>query len=754
MTKTITKFLTIMALTLLTIGAMAQKFVTQNGAGSKNGSSWANAYDASQLQTAITSSTSGGQVWVAAGTYTPTNYAYVGTVLSTDPRDRVFSMKRGVSIYGGFAGAESNINQRAFNPDGTLVNKTILSGDINGDDIEDVNDPSYTTKKADNAYHVVMIADGTVAVAASTMDGFTIRGGYANGTGTTGSVSGSSLLFDRSQGGGITLRGGGAYNVVYRNLLIENNVSLDAAQGGGGIYFYATSSNAIVIEKVNFKNNRASYRGGAIYINRVSGTSDFNISDSDFQENQADANSGGAIYYAGSTTTLGIVRSTFKKNTSNNAGGAVYVASGILNIANTIFDQNSSDASHGGAIGFFSSGETMTIKSAKFLNNTSYRWGGAVYLVYGTGQIYSSVFYNNEAKSGDDTATGGGGAIFLGNGASPLSKLTVVNNTFYSNNAVNQGGAISFNTSVDYTSLELYNNIFNGNTAALGNDMRNSGGGVVMLKNNLLQANPTNVSSTIKVGNIYNASPSPLFASTNLADGNFLWPLENGVSVDAGTDKNKDDNNLYTNIAAETDLLGNPRSNGITIDLGAIEWLTVLPVTISSFKAILANGRTQLTWKVGIENNVNHYEVERSQNGTDFVKVAEVSANGLVAYSATDNNPSFGYNYYRLVTIDNDGSRRVYAQIQTVKVSSLSVENVKIYPNPVKGNTINVALNSNAIGKYSYKLVNTAGAVVEQGSVNYNGADSISIVSNVSAGMYVLYLENGNSTIKTKLVKQ
>src|SRR5690606_18056948 len=275
--------------------ALAQQFVTQNGAGSKNGSSWAHAYDASQLQLAITTSPSGGEVWVAAGTYVSSTTLYEAAgnkpyKVSKDLRDRVFLMKRGVSIYGGFAGSESSIDQRAFSTDGTLVHKTILSGDINGDDVENIDDPNYVVKKMDNAYHVIMIADGNTAEMPSVIDGFTIQGGYADGIGSTTTTSRSSMVFDRNKGGGITVRGGGAYNVKYRNLTIANNEALADTQGGGGIYFNVTGNNIFSIEKVSFKKNRASYRGGAMYINSRDGSCSVNIFNSHFQENRADAN--------------------------------------------------------------------------------------------------------------------------------------------------------------------------------------------------------------------------------------------------------------------------------------------------------------------------------------------------------------------------------------------------------------------------------------------------------------------------------
>ncbi|MBP3358192.1 MAG: hypothetical protein J6K91_04700, partial [Opitutales bacterium] len=54
-------------LTLLANGATY--YVVPNGAGSKNGTSWANAY--ADVQTAIDSASSagGGEVWIAKGTY-------------------------------------------------------------------------------------------------------------------------------------------------------------------------------------------------------------------------------------------------------------------------------------------------------------------------------------------------------------------------------------------------------------------------------------------------------------------------------------------------------------------------------------------------------------------------------------------------------------------------------------------------------------------------------------------------------------
>lgn len=76
-------------------------------------------------------------------------------------------------IYGGFAGHGAP-DPDAHDPRAYV---TVLSGDLNGDD-----QPGFVNR-ADNCYHV--IASNTVGDL-FTLDGFTISGGNANGSGNDG----------------------------------------------------------------------------------------------------------------------------------------------------------------------------------------------------------------------------------------------------------------------------------------------------------------------------------------------------------------------------------------------------------------------------------------------------------------------------------------------------------------------------------------------------------------------------------------
>ncbi len=103
-------FTMIATMTVMTVFSQQTLFVAGAGSGSKDGSSWANA--SGSLIKTIENARSGDAIWVAAGTY-----------------KGGFFMKEGVSVYGGFSGSETQLNQRKL--PGTNENLSILDGDSN-----------------------------------------------------------------------------------------------------------------------------------------------------------------------------------------------------------------------------------------------------------------------------------------------------------------------------------------------------------------------------------------------------------------------------------------------------------------------------------------------------------------------------------------------------------------------------------------------------------------------------------------------
>lgn len=127
--------------------------VTTTGAGSQDGSNWTNA---ATLQGAL-GNASCTEIWVAAGVYRPTN--------STTDRYASFNVGEGVAVYGGFAGTET-LRSHAD----PAVNRTVLSGDIDGNDTTDAYGVTLTATgiAGGNSYHVVVMGGSASSAATPT----------------------------------------------------------------------------------------------------------------------------------------------------------------------------------------------------------------------------------------------------------------------------------------------------------------------------------------------------------------------------------------------------------------------------------------------------------------------------------------------------------------------------------------------------------------------------------------------------------
>jgi hypothetical protein len=265
---------------LLSFAFIAQKsyaaiiYVNVNATGSNNGTSWTNAY--TDLQTALSIAFINDDIWVASGTYKPTQ---------TTDRNLSFVMKNGVDIYGGFNGTENEISERNID-----ANPTYLSGDIGA-----IGDNTDNTRK------IVKIQNFSTPF---TFDGFRVVSGY------DGSGSGS--------GAGIYAYNNPGIQITINNTILYNNY---AYHSGGGMII--DNSNTIFNNCEFLYNSSYNYGGGAIYSANVSNAKIY-LYDCKFIGNNS--RQGAVINFDG--IELVMERNLVSSNTSTTHGDIINVSHG------------------------------------------------------------------------------------------------------------------------------------------------------------------------------------------------------------------------------------------------------------------------------------------------------------------------------------------------------------------------------------------------------------------------------------------
>ncbi len=187
-------------------------YVDKDNAGTQNGTGWATAF--TTIQQGIDAAVAGDRVWVAEGVYNEQRTAdTTGSLV----------LKSGVSVYGGFIGKatggyETQLAQRNWITHVTTVDGTNGRG------------------AATRAYHVVKGASTAM------IDGFTVTGGNANGSGWNG--SGGGFFSDTTSGtmancivtGNSASVGGGIGNRSSTATFTSCTIYSNTAFSGAGVY--------------------------------------------------------------------------------------------------------------------------------------------------------------------------------------------------------------------------------------------------------------------------------------------------------------------------------------------------------------------------------------------------------------------------------------------------------------------------------------------------------------------------------------
>jgi len=318
-----------MLVVLLSVGPLmaANYYVDASATGVNNGTSWTDAYITIQDAVDTAWAAGGGEVWVAAGTYTSLS-------------NPVVTMMPGVHIYGGFAGGETSRGQRDWE-----TNETIIDGE--------------------NARRCVVGANS------ATLDGFTLWHGhssYNHGGGmynnaVSPTVANCMFLANSVEEGD----GGGMYNSnaspAVTNCTFQDNTvtGVEGLYGGG---MCNVSSSSPTVSGCTFVGNSMTGGYGGGIGNKDSSPT---ITGCTFQDNTTDQYGGGMACYGG---TADVEKCMFSGNTAEYYGGGLVNSQyAATTVTNCVFTGNACTV-NGGGIGN-ETHSTPSIMNCSFSDNSA-----------------------------------------------------------------------------------------------------------------------------------------------------------------------------------------------------------------------------------------------------------------------------------------------------------------------------------------------------------------------------------------------
>lgn len=176
-----------------------------------------------------------------------------------------------------------------------------------------------------------------------------------------------------------------------------------------------------------------------------------------------------------------------------------------------------------------------------------------------------------------------------------------------------------------------------------------------------------------------------------------------------------------------------------------------LPLKISNISGINAGSKNRIDWKTFDESASTQFHMERSKDGKSFEQIGIVHAKGRAGdYSFWDDAPLAGYNFYRLISIDENESKYISNTIR-LNVSSGKTFHIQCYPNPATDKVelnITGAISSNATVQL---MEMSSGKVVKVWNKVSNAG--ILDLSDVSQGLYLIQYKDDIHTESIKISK-
>ena len=184
---------------------------------------------------------------------------------------------------------------------------------------------------------------------------------------------------------------------------------------------------------------------------------------------------------------------------------------------------------------------------------------------------------------------------------------------------------------------------------------------------------------------------------------------------------------------------------------------TPMPLNFGDVKVLERdNYDLEVDWVSYNEYNLDHFEVERSQDGRGFVSMGKVAAqnnNGTANYSWIDKSPLQNVSFYRINAIDID-NRSSYSSV--VRVDRSHANSVlTVFPNPVVGKRISISTGSLDKGEYQLSIYDVFGRIIYQQRLIHSGgmlSQDIQLSAGIPPGTYSISIFGNGRRISKQFI--
>ena len=183
-----------------------------------------------------------------------------------------------------------------------------------------------------------------------------------------------------------------------------------------------------------------------------------------------------------------------------------------------------------------------------------------------------------------------------------------------------------------------------------------------------------------------------------------------------------------------------------------------LPLRLLSFDGVKDANKIQLRWQTASEQNTKTFDIEFSENASQWNSIGKINAAGNSTsqrtYSFTHNSPVNGVNFYRLKQTDINGYVS-YSKIVPITLTIKGVSINSVYPNPFV-HRVKIDVSSDRNDKVRIQLSDNSGRILKvQNSTIQKGINGIWLdnLAGLTEGIYSIEVKTAYTTYRYKLKK-